>query len=140
MITRRARPARIAASKKDGLCAKADKLWSKVVHLEWRELCAFSVTDDNHTCKGPLDPHHLISKHIHHLRHVPENGMLMCRHGHEHSELSPHAHPVEFNAWLLKHYPGKYDWVHEHKNQNAKPDYEQAITILERMRKDYAKA
>lgn len=66
------------------------KLWRAVVRAHWGNVCAMygsgiavaggRVTSD---CGGPLECHHIKRRRILHLRHVPSNGVLLCKTHHD---------------------------------------------------------
>jgi predicted restriction endonuclease len=62
------------------------KLWRQVVRAEWHNRCAMEGTlvhDAVPSCGGPLECHHIKRRKILHLKHVPSNGVLLCKVHHD---------------------------------------------------------
>ena len=59
-------------------------LWRKVVRSEWGNRCAFY--DARFQCDGPLECHHIVKRSRPHLKHVPTNGILLCKRHHNEAD------------------------------------------------------
>ncbi len=53
-------------------------LWRKVVRSDWNGRCAFIGYSINSPCSGTLECHHVKRRSIPHLKHCPDNGVLLC--------------------------------------------------------------
>lgn len=117
--------------KKDPIKAKADKLWGKLIHMQ--RVCAVCGTSD-----GQLHAHHIVSRVVTHLRHDPENGLLLCATHHNFDpEISPHAGPIGFSEWLKEHYPAKFELALTKRHSTGKADYRLAVEKLEKAIREF---
>jgi hypothetical protein len=106
---------------------KADSLWSKAIKRIGR--CAY--------CGNPynLQAHHLILRKNNSTRHKIDCGLCLCEYHHLYcSKISPHLKPKNFNTWLKKNHPEKYQWVQNNKYMQylSKVDFKAAYDRLNR--------
>ena len=87
---------------------RADCSWSRAVKCKGR--CAYCGSPFN------LQAHHLIPRENNYTRHKVECGLCLCEHHHLYSsKVSPHLKPKNFDKWLKKNHPEKYQWVQSNK-------------------------
>jgi hypothetical protein len=112
------------------LIERLDKMWSAAIHLIWQEHCAVC-----HSRKA-LSPHHLVKRRHLWSRWLTENGILLCtvpwrepppdltedelEEWHSQNQSChdwAETHQDEFLAWLAEHYPDRYMWMLQAKQQ-----------------------
>lgn len=110
---------------------QADSAWGKLIHAMYPVCCV-----GNEDCKGSVEAHHLISRQIRCVRHLPENGVCLCAYHHRWSpHLSPHMGPIGFAEWLQEERPEQYEWYREHrytwsKNYNYRDSFVRLQDLL----------
>ena len=103
---------------------KADKAWGEYIHSN--DSCL--ICDDS---SKKLEAHHLVSRAVTHLRHDPENGILLCSWHHKFDPgCSPHAGPIGFSEWLKENYPNKHEYVLTNRYKTGKPNYKESYENL----------
>lgn len=87
---------------------KADPMldaWKAHVKSLAGEVCEMAGL--HHTCRGPLDAHHLVGKGAHpRMRIDPENGIALCRVAHDLVHRARWFKP-RYTAWFNEKYPGR---------------------------------
>lgn len=82
---------------------------------------------DKKKCGGQLQCCHIEARDNHRLRWSPENCLCMCYTHHR----TFHHHPLHFVEFVQEHYPEKWRYVMEHKNEKATDiDYEALYTMI----------
>lgn len=110
---------------------KADHEWAIYIHRTG--VCAICGATEH------LQAHHLIPREIKHLRHCPDNGILLCiKHHKYYYQLSAHKNSLAFSIWLQEHLPEKWEWVvGAMKIKPSEPNYKEAYEALRRLNQEH---
>lgn len=115
LIPRGSRPARKKgprkASRKRGKVLRDDATWRAAVFARTPG-CEMG----NPCCLGPHDPHHVLGKKAFpRLRHVPANGIRLCRFHHDWA----HQHIASFRMWFAWYRPADWKVISELRKEAA---------------------
>ena len=88
---------------------KADAAWKAYIRHAFGFRCAICGKSE-----GKLDTHHLVSRDILHMRHDPDNGILLCvNHHFRDREVSAHKGTIGFIVWIMANRPLQWAYVSE---------------------------
>jgi hypothetical protein len=90
-------PAKVRKSDAGKAKHSADRVWSAAV-LASRTTCAAIGFGRHQRCEGPHDPAHIVRRAFLATRHLPENGIRICRKAHDYYG----RHPVRWKAFVIR--------------------------------------